>query len=173
MSSLDKDGPEYDERPRGSYTALDDQAPNYKVKRIAVLSGRRRSYQTHTRRSEHWFIVSGAATAILKGRFPSWRRANAWTSASVRRTVTRITVPRRWGSSKSKPVRTLAKTTSCDAKTIMGAASRRRDITWSGIFRPWSLADVMAIPTPGSLSGFHVTRVHGWYVAPQPGLSRR
>ena len=67
MSSFDKEGREHDERPWGSYTVLDDKAPNYKVKLIVVLPGRRLSYQTHTRRSEHWFIVSGTATAILDG----------------------------------------------------------------------------------------------------------
>ena len=67
MSSFDEEGREHDERPWGSYTVLDDKAPHYKVKLIVVLPGRRLSYQTHTRRSEHWFIVSGIATAILDG----------------------------------------------------------------------------------------------------------
>ena len=67
MSSFDEEGREHDERPWGSYTVLDDKAPNYKVKLIVVLPGQRLSYQTHTRRSEHWFIVSGTATAILDG----------------------------------------------------------------------------------------------------------
>lgn len=67
MSSFDQGGREHDERPWGSYTVLDDKASNYKVKLIVVLPGRRLSYQTHARRSEHWFIVSGTATAILDG----------------------------------------------------------------------------------------------------------
>ena len=67
MSSLDNEGREYDERPWGNYTVLDDKAPNYKVKRIVVLPGQRLSYQRHAKRAEHWFIVSGNATAILDG----------------------------------------------------------------------------------------------------------
>lgn len=67
MSSIDQEGREHDERPWGSYTVLDDKVSNYKVKLIVVLPGRRLSYQTRARRSEHWFIVSGTATAILDG----------------------------------------------------------------------------------------------------------
>ena len=67
MSAFDRVGREHDERPWGSYTVLDDTASNYKVKVIVVLPGQRLSYQTHTRRSEHWFIVSGVATTILDG----------------------------------------------------------------------------------------------------------
>jgi mannose-6-phosphate isomerase-like protein (cupin superfamily) len=67
MSTLDSEGREYDERPWGNYTVLDDKAPNYKVKRIVVLPDKRLSYQRHTKRAEHWFIVSGVATAILDG----------------------------------------------------------------------------------------------------------
>ncbi|NNN08292.1 MAG: phosphomannose isomerase type II C-terminal cupin domain [Acidimicrobiaceae bacterium] len=67
MSSFDQEGREHDERPWGSYTVLDDKASNYKVKLIVVAPGRRLSYQTHAQRSEHWFIVSGVATAILDG----------------------------------------------------------------------------------------------------------
>jgi len=67
MTSLDREGREHDERPWGSYTVLDSTAPNYKVKLIVVAPGRRLSYQTHARRDEHWFIVSGTATAIVDG----------------------------------------------------------------------------------------------------------
>jgi mannose-6-phosphate isomerase len=57
---------EADVRPWGSYTVLDDDA-THKVKRIVVRPGKRLSYQRHTRRSEHWFVVQGTATAILDG----------------------------------------------------------------------------------------------------------
>jgi mannose-6-phosphate isomerase len=67
MGSNDEYGREHDDRPWGSYTVLDDTAPDYKVKRIVVLAGRRLSYQTHARRAEHWFVVSGTATATLDG----------------------------------------------------------------------------------------------------------
>jgi len=58
---------EHDVRPWGTYTVLDDDAPDHKVKRIVVLAGKRLSYQRHARRSEHWFIVSGTARVTLDG----------------------------------------------------------------------------------------------------------
>ncbi len=59
-------GLETDERPWGRYTVLSDEA-THKVKRIEVLPGKRLSYQRHARRSEHWFVVSGAALVVLDG----------------------------------------------------------------------------------------------------------
>jgi mannose-6-phosphate isomerase-like protein (cupin superfamily) len=58
---------EYDERPWGNYTVLDDDAPDHKVKRMVVHPGKRLSYQRHAKRSEHWFIVSGKARVTLDG----------------------------------------------------------------------------------------------------------
>ncbi len=58
--------PEFDRRPWGSFTVL-DEGENYKVKRIEVLPGKRLSYQRHSRRSEHWFIVRGTAKVTLNG----------------------------------------------------------------------------------------------------------
>jgi mannose-6-phosphate isomerase len=63
----DAHGREFSERPWGSYTVLDDTAPNYKVKQIVVNPGQRLSYQVHAKRSEHWFVVSGIATVVLDG----------------------------------------------------------------------------------------------------------
>jgi mannose-6-phosphate isomerase len=57
---------EYDERPWGNYTVLDD-SDTHKVKRIVVHPGRRLSYQSHARRAEHWFIVQGAGSVTLDG----------------------------------------------------------------------------------------------------------
>ena len=57
---------EYDERPWGSYTVL-DEGENYKVKRIEVLPEKRLSYQRHSRRAEHWFVVAGTAKVTLNG----------------------------------------------------------------------------------------------------------
>lgn len=56
----------YEERPWGNFTILDEGA-DFKVKRLEVLSGARLSYQKHSRRSEHWFIVSGTALVTLDG----------------------------------------------------------------------------------------------------------
>ena len=58
--------PIYDERPWGSFTIL-DEGEGWKVKRIEVLPGKRLSYQKHARRSEHWFVVQGAAKVTLDG----------------------------------------------------------------------------------------------------------
>ncbi len=62
-------GPSPDEsdiRPWGRYVVLDDDG-THKIKRIVVLPGKRLSYQRHARRSEHWFVVHGAAEAVLGG----------------------------------------------------------------------------------------------------------
>jgi mannose-6-phosphate isomerase len=62
----DHDG-EYSERPWGNYTVLSEDAPDHKVKRIVVHPGKRLSYQRHSQRAEHWFIVSGTAQVTLNG----------------------------------------------------------------------------------------------------------
>ncbi len=67
MTSDDDEGREHDERPWGSYTVLDDKSSDYKVKEIVVAPGKRLSYQTHQRRSEHWIVISGHASAIVDG----------------------------------------------------------------------------------------------------------
>ncbi|HEX6125242.1 MAG TPA: phosphomannose isomerase type II C-terminal cupin domain [Pyrinomonadaceae bacterium] len=54
----------FEERPWGSFTIL-DEGENYKVKRLEVLPGKRLSYQRHSRRSEHWFVVRGTAKVTL------------------------------------------------------------------------------------------------------------
>ncbi|MGE3466219.1 MAG: phosphomannose isomerase type II C-terminal cupin domain [Pyrinomonadaceae bacterium] len=58
--------PLFDQRPWGSFMVL-DEGKNYKVKRIEVLPGKRLSYQQHSRRAEHWFVVSGIAKVTLNG----------------------------------------------------------------------------------------------------------
>lgn len=55
---------EYDERPWGNYTVL-DEGDGFKVKRIEVLPGKRLSYQSHTRRAEHWYVIAGTAKVTL------------------------------------------------------------------------------------------------------------
>lgn len=47
-----------EQRPWGRYWVLADE-PDHKVKRIAVLPGKRLSLQRHRRRSEHWYFLSG------------------------------------------------------------------------------------------------------------------
>ena len=57
---------EFDRRPWGSYTVL-EEASTFKVKRIEVLPGKRLSYQKHSQRAEHWFVVEGTAKVTLDG----------------------------------------------------------------------------------------------------------
>jgi mannose-6-phosphate isomerase-like protein (cupin superfamily) len=57
---------ETDVRPWGHYVVIDEGA-DHKVKRIVVSAGKRLSYQRHTRRSEHWFVVAGSGTVTLDG----------------------------------------------------------------------------------------------------------
>jgi mannose-6-phosphate isomerase len=54
----------FEERPWGSFMIL-DEGESYKVKRLEVLPGKRLSYQRHSRRSEHWFVVRGTAKVTL------------------------------------------------------------------------------------------------------------
>lgn len=54
------------ERPWGSYRVLVEDV-SFKVKVITVSPGRRLSYQTHRRRSEHWFVVEGEGVVTLDG----------------------------------------------------------------------------------------------------------
>lgn len=56
----------FEERPWGSYSIL-DESDSFKVKRIEVLPGKRLSYQRHSRRSEHWYVVRGNAKVTLNG----------------------------------------------------------------------------------------------------------
>lgn len=58
--------PNFDRRPWGSFTVL-DEGDGFKVKRIEVLPEKRLSYQRHAHRAEHWFIVRGIAKVTLNG----------------------------------------------------------------------------------------------------------
>ena len=66
MDNTENFSPEFDQRPWGSFTVL-DEGDNYKVKRIEVLPGKRLSYQRHSRRAEHWYVVRGTANVTLNG----------------------------------------------------------------------------------------------------------
>ena len=57
-------GNKSNQRPWGNYKVL-DFGVDYKVKRIEVLPKKRLSYQKHTRRSEHWFVIRGTAKVTL------------------------------------------------------------------------------------------------------------
>lgn len=42
-------------------------ADGYQVKRIVVQPNKRLSYQRHSHRSEHWFVVRGSGQLVLDG----------------------------------------------------------------------------------------------------------
>lgn len=68
MAQLTVDNsPKFDRRPWGTFTVL-DEGENFKVKRIEVLPGKRLSYQKHSQRAEHWFVVQGTAKVTLDDR---------------------------------------------------------------------------------------------------------
>ena len=51
-------------KPWGAYQVL-DAGQGFQVKRIEVQPGGRLSYQKHSRRAEHWFVVAGDALVLL------------------------------------------------------------------------------------------------------------
>lgn len=57
---------ESSQRPWGSYTVL-TEGDGFKVKTIDVQPGQRLSYQKHSRRAEHWFVVAGEGLVTLDG----------------------------------------------------------------------------------------------------------
>ena len=67
MSTQIDNSPKFDRRPWGTFTVL-DEGDSFKVKRIEVLPGKRLSYQKHTQRAEHWFVVEGTARVTLDDR---------------------------------------------------------------------------------------------------------
>ena len=100
-----------EERPWGTFTVLDDDG-THKVKRIVVHPGKRLSYQRHARRSEHWFIVHGAARVILDG---LRRDVVAGDSVEARwASTTASRMPARWTScwSRSSTASSSGRTTS-------------------------------------------------------------
>jgi len=63
---ITRESPLFDRRPWGSFTVL-EEGPDYKVKRLEVLPGKRLSYQKHSKRAEHWTIVKGEARVTIDG----------------------------------------------------------------------------------------------------------
>jgi mannose-6-phosphate isomerase len=57
---------ERDERPWGHYDVV-DEGDGFRVKRICVRPGHRLSYQRHSARSEHWYVVGGKGLLLLDG----------------------------------------------------------------------------------------------------------
>lgn len=65
--TLSEKSPQFDQRPWGTFTVLDERE-GFKVKRIEVLPNKRLSYQKHSQRAEHWFVVQGTAKVTLNER---------------------------------------------------------------------------------------------------------
>lgn len=53
-------------RPWGEFLILGN-SKSHQVKRITVTPGKRLSYQTHSKRSEHWFVVEGEGRVTIDG----------------------------------------------------------------------------------------------------------
>lgn len=60
---------ETEARPWGSFTVLDDN-PNWKIKRIEVLPGKRLSLQSHKHRDEVWRVLAGTGTFFRHNDLP-------------------------------------------------------------------------------------------------------
>ncbi len=54
----------FEVRPWGGFEVLSDQK-EFKAKKITIDPGAQLSYQSHTKRNEHWVIISGKAEVIL------------------------------------------------------------------------------------------------------------
>jgi mannose-6-phosphate isomerase len=67
---------EHADRPWGAYT-VHAEAEDFKVKTLEVQPGQRLSYQKHSRRSEHWFVVGGEGVVTLDGNSIDVRRGDA------------------------------------------------------------------------------------------------
>ena len=57
---------ERDERPWGYYEVV-DEGEGFRVKRICIHPAQRLSYQRHTCRAEHWYVVAGRGRVTLDG----------------------------------------------------------------------------------------------------------
>jgi mannose-6-phosphate isomerase len=64
------------DRPWGSYVVL-AEGGDFKVKTIEVRPSHRLSYQKHSRRAEHWFVVAGEGVVTIDGADAPVRRGDA------------------------------------------------------------------------------------------------
>lgn len=55
-----------DIRPWGSFTIIADE-PGLRIKRIAILPGKRLSLQRHSHRAEHLYVLTGEGSALVDG----------------------------------------------------------------------------------------------------------
>ena len=112
------------DRPWGAYTVL-TEGEDFKVKTIEVRPGQRLSYQRHARRSEHWFVVSGAGVVTLDGELTEVQRGDTVDVPTGVAHRIHNTGRSRWSSSRSSTATTSAKTTSSAWTTTTAGPSRR------------------------------------------------
>lgn len=67
ISESEKHRARYANPPWGRWEVLLEES-TYKVKRVTVLPGKRLSYQKHSKRNEHWSIISGKALVTIDGK---------------------------------------------------------------------------------------------------------
>ncbi len=67
---------EHADRPWGSYVVL-AEGEDFKVKTIEVRPSHRLSYQKHSRRAEHWFVVAGEGVVTIDGADAPVRRGDS------------------------------------------------------------------------------------------------
>lgn len=65
-----KNAKDYEDRPWGNFTVLSELqneggSKDVIVKRLEVSPGKRLSYQIHSLRHEHWFVISGNGFAVI------------------------------------------------------------------------------------------------------------
>ncbi len=58
-----------EQRPWGFYEVLSDDQGDHKIKRITVWPGGRLSLQKHSRRREHWIVITGRALVTVGEHF--------------------------------------------------------------------------------------------------------
>ena len=55
---------ELETRPWGNFSVI-QESQDFKIKKIEVNPSQRLSYQRHSKRSEHWYVISGEALVTL------------------------------------------------------------------------------------------------------------
>jgi mannose-6-phosphate isomerase len=122
------------ERPWGTYTVL-AEGNGFKVKTIEVRPGQRLSYQKHSRRSEHWFVVAGEGLVNLDGTTSSVRHGDAIDIPQGAAYRIHNTGPAPLVSLKSSTVTTSVKmtssasTTTTDDHRLLTGSCKRADVT--------------------------------------------
>lgn len=141
-----------EERPWGRFEVLiDDEL--LKVKRITVNPGARLSYQRHQRRSEHWFVVEGAAVVTLEGE--------------------EIAVPQ--GLAIDIPAKSAHRVTNREESPLVFVEIQTGDYFWRGRYRTARRrlrTDRRVVPARGKQAGKKINKAPApFFVESKPDLS--